>query len=331
MKKIAINGKRNYSIDLLKIFAIVLIINSHFDDIYPIKSLATGGAIGNGIFFIITGFLSVNVDEKFFFWFLNKLKRIYPQTLIATLFSIFLFKFDISLINIILNFIWPTYFWFSGAIILFYIPYYFIIKRNAKRNIILALVILLIIYFGWYIFFLDKSTWIVETNGLKTVNGFFKLIYYFQIMLLGGFIRLFWKPSLYIVKKSCYLRIMILSFLFIYFIKSLMSYIPTLYQYQFLNQFGVIVFSYCALKFTLLSEKRIDTVLSNMKKQFIKFASSISLEIYLVQFIAIDIAKTILFPFNALLALILCVVFSILLKLISDKLVMYFYGFEKKT
>lgn len=43
-------------IDYLKTVAVLLVINSHFDCLYPIPALATGGAMGNALFFIVSGF-----------------------------------------------------------------------------------------------------------------------------------------------------------------------------------------------------------------------------------------------------------------------------------
>ena len=49
-------NKRLYYIDLLKVIAVFLIINSHCEPVYRIKQLATGGALGNSLFFICSGF-----------------------------------------------------------------------------------------------------------------------------------------------------------------------------------------------------------------------------------------------------------------------------------
>ena len=50
--------KRNDAIDILKFLAVVLILNSHFDKIYlpPFDKLATGGTIGDAMFFLCSGF-----------------------------------------------------------------------------------------------------------------------------------------------------------------------------------------------------------------------------------------------------------------------------------
>lgn len=49
--------KRDVSIDVLKFFAVFLIINSHMDICYPKYSvLATGGAIGDCLFLFASGY-----------------------------------------------------------------------------------------------------------------------------------------------------------------------------------------------------------------------------------------------------------------------------------
>ena len=48
-----LTDKRNPAISLLKIIAMLFIMNSHFDPLFPQKLsfLATGGALGNELFF----------------------------------------------------------------------------------------------------------------------------------------------------------------------------------------------------------------------------------------------------------------------------------------
>lgn len=49
--------ERNISIDILKCIAAILITNSHMDSLYGQYSiLATGGAIGDVLFFFCSGF-----------------------------------------------------------------------------------------------------------------------------------------------------------------------------------------------------------------------------------------------------------------------------------
>lgn len=49
--------ERDYAIDIVKFLAVLLIINSHADIMYPqFKMLATGGAIGDCLFLFCSGF-----------------------------------------------------------------------------------------------------------------------------------------------------------------------------------------------------------------------------------------------------------------------------------
>lgn len=49
--------QRNISIDILKSFAVLAITNSHMDMLYvKYSGLATGGAIGDALFFFASGF-----------------------------------------------------------------------------------------------------------------------------------------------------------------------------------------------------------------------------------------------------------------------------------
>ena len=51
------NNDRIIAIDILKVFAVLLVINSHMEVCYhPYEMLATGGAIGDALFFFCSGF-----------------------------------------------------------------------------------------------------------------------------------------------------------------------------------------------------------------------------------------------------------------------------------
>ena len=49
--------ERDFAIDIVKFLAVLMIINSHADVMYPqMKMLATGGAIGDCLFLFCSGF-----------------------------------------------------------------------------------------------------------------------------------------------------------------------------------------------------------------------------------------------------------------------------------
>ena len=59
-------NKKNLSIELLKFIAVILVVNSHMDSLYgKYSALATGGAIGDTLFFFASGWLFCNLVEKY--------------------------------------------------------------------------------------------------------------------------------------------------------------------------------------------------------------------------------------------------------------------------
>jgi len=70
--------------NILRFIAIALIINSHLDEYYPIPYVATGGAIGNSLFFFVSSFGLLLSEMKnprgFLDWYSKRVKRIYPHS-----------------------------------------------------------------------------------------------------------------------------------------------------------------------------------------------------------------------------------------------------------
>lgn len=77
-------GNRVISIDILKFLAVLLIINSHADIMYPdnLRMLATGGAIGDVIFLFCSGYTLFRKDlGRFDNWYKRRINRIYPTVM----------------------------------------------------------------------------------------------------------------------------------------------------------------------------------------------------------------------------------------------------------
>lgn len=79
--------RRDISIDILKFFAVFLIINSHADICYPKYSmLATGGAIGDCLFLFASGYtLFWKQPVRFDNWYKRRINRIYPSVIMCAL------------------------------------------------------------------------------------------------------------------------------------------------------------------------------------------------------------------------------------------------------
>lgn len=72
--------ERNIAIDVLKFIAAILITNSHMGILYgKYNELATGGAIGDVLFFFCSGFtLFLSRGVRFDNWYKRRINRIYP-------------------------------------------------------------------------------------------------------------------------------------------------------------------------------------------------------------------------------------------------------------
>ena len=88
------NKGRIDAVDILKFIAAILITNSHMAELYPIqfKPLATGGALGDAVFFFCSGFLLMQSRSgDFFNWYKRRINRIYPTLFTIAIVSIVIF------------------------------------------------------------------------------------------------------------------------------------------------------------------------------------------------------------------------------------------------
>lgn len=150
----SVDGQRLYIVDCLKAFACLMIINFHSDILFPdqINLLAFGGDIGNNIFFMVSGFTlyhSIKRNEmcQIGFWYQKRLKRLLPMLILFYVPSIVIRDVNISKwMDIVTFFIFPTIYWFTGAILLFY-PLLFTVEKMCSSQLRrLGCVILLILH-----------------------------------------------------------------------------------------------------------------------------------------------------------------------------------------
>lgn len=176
--------ERDFAIDVVKFIAVLLIINSHADMMYPKFSiLATGGAIGDCLFLFCSGFtLFWGGQKSFANYYKSRIKRIYPSVFAATLFS--------HLISSTPQF---QILDFSGgefvmAIMIYYIILYYIRKFAINRIpllLLLVAIVSLVVYIVWFPYKYETSS-----KGLYGISTYFRWIPYFAAMLLGAFIGL---------------------------------------------------------------------------------------------------------------------------------------------
>ena len=269
---------------LLRALAILLIIHSHSDAFYPISQLATGGAIGNTIFFILSSFGLYFSEQRnprpFLEWLTHRFTRIYPAVWIVlltmqipTLFLSGEFIFDQTLDYIGL-FFYPRW-WFLRALLIFYPITFFILRGYSNRKLLVASAIGLGIYIFSYVNYLDLSIFIVEEPP-------FKVIFYFQIFLFGIVIARYNERIK--VRPIRDFMILLFSVSLLYFHKYLLSKDLHL-SYQFVQQIFLFPIGFYTYKVSQ-SDFFCETLMNNsIISSIARSISSITLELYLVHLV----------------------------------------------
>jgi peptidoglycan/LPS O-acetylase OafA/YrhL len=183
--------KRNDT-NFLRVLAILLIVNSHMRGYYPnqFSFLATGGMIGNALFFVLSSwglFLSMQKKPRAFGdWYARRITRIYPSVwmvVILLTFPLGIYYGSIGLGNLLDEmgkFFYPP-FWFLQALLLYYCVIYVIMRKFSYRRLVLVSIPILALYVLYYVFFLDHQIWSIETPP-------FRLIFYLLVVLWGLYI-----------------------------------------------------------------------------------------------------------------------------------------------
>ena len=114
---------RDISIDFVKFFAVLLVFNSHLQNLYPekINAMATGGAIGDALFFFCSGYtLLLGRNAGFFNWYKRRINRIYPTVFAWAIMRCLWLNSNENIITVILN----GGGWFVTCIMLYYIVFW---------------------------------------------------------------------------------------------------------------------------------------------------------------------------------------------------------------
>jgi len=271
------------STNFLRVLAIILVVNSHMDSLYPPKLafLATGGMIGNALFFMLSAYgllMSMQASPRAFGeWYARRLIRIYPSvwvTVILLSFPIGIYGGSIRLNNILEEmgkFFYPP-FWFLQALFIYYGIIFFIIRDFSYKRLVLASIPIVTIYAVYYILLLDLAKWSIEETP-------FRLIYYCLVVMWGIYLgsqseRLEFEGLKDVIK-------FILTCLVIYGHKYLMQR-GVLSSFQFVQHLASFPMLYFAVKVAKSSFIRQNIMGGHYTGKVLTFVSGITLEIFIV-------------------------------------------------
>lgn len=175
---------RDFAIDIVKFLAVLLIINSHADAMYPhLKILATGGAIGDCLFLFCSGFtLFWGGQKSFDNYYKRRISRIFPSVVAS-----------IAFLHIICGNGMIGVKEFGGgnfvmAIMVYYVLLWLIRKYAIDKlgwMLAITAVVSLLVYVFWFPYKYE-----VSSKGLYGVTTIYRWVPYFGAMLLGAIIGL---------------------------------------------------------------------------------------------------------------------------------------------
>lgn len=170
--------EKNLSIEFLKFVAVFLVANSHMGMLYGrFHYLATGGAIGDALFFFCSGFtLFLGRCDRFDNWYKRRINRIYPSIFAWALIASTFFNTHLDMKNIWLH----GGGWFVSCIMIYYVILYLFRKYFFDRKII-PFAISTSAILVWYIFFLKNP-------HIYSAGNYFAWALYFLFMLIGAYI-----------------------------------------------------------------------------------------------------------------------------------------------
>ena len=309
-----INRKgRNDAIDILKCIAAILITNSHMANLYPspFTPLATGGAIGDALFFFASGFtLSYSRGGDFFNWYKRRVNRIFPTIFAVAAMGILCFNENPTLKEVVIG----CGGWFIQCIFLYYAVFWFV-RRYFMNRLWVAYVINGIIAVIWYCAFWDFNIFILY-NGT-----YLRWSLYFFAMLVGASIATREKKSN--VERELplgWLLLLLAALLFFYYGWQIMEKKYVLLDYGQLILVPVLLgIIYCI--YLICKSKPILSFYSHkVSYLLIYWISALCLEIYLCQQWIIPTGANFskYFPLNVLVSFFAIFIGAYILKVTSN-------------
>lgn len=289
-----------FFITFLRALAACFITNAHYTGIYPTDLIANGGLIGDVLFFAVSGYCLYNVKydlsaRGFVGWYGKRIWRVYPPVLIMTALFMVFGAYELSADK---GFVWwyiyPTYYHFIASIIILYIPFFFIMKiKVLKERIPLLMGLIGIAWLVVYWLMYDRTYYHIDTVREPMIRFLFM-----ESMLLGAWFRQNDK-QLRNRFKAVYPVAAAIAFGIYFASKLFFSKRVSLASLQFLNQIAIFILLFFLFRTFCGLDRKLEKMPLPIKKS-VQFLSDMTLEIYVVQYVIIDVIRDLglFFPLN---------------------------------
>ncbi len=154
--------------------------------------MAADGLIGNSLFFFLSGYGLMRSEQKnhrsFLEYYLRRVLRIYPALwLVEIIFQLVLGETwkTWGAVDYVKHFIYPTDYGYIRQIMVFYIPFFFLARWRRPKVLVWLGLGLVIPYLVRYVMTLPPGG--VVHLKLGITDGWLWDIFYFQLLLMGGF------------------------------------------------------------------------------------------------------------------------------------------------
>jgi hypothetical protein len=305
----------------LRAVAILIVFNSHLDDYYPRAQMATGGAVGNALFFALSSFGLVLSSRKrtlpFPDWCARRFLRLYPAIWMGLL--VYWLPLELwgcfgpsqGFLAVLGNFFYPPW-WFVQILLVFYPLGYALTKSSRSASVLRWLAGIIVLYLCIYFSCVDLSRWSVETLPFKTLSCLLAFV-------LGAWLALRNEEILY--RGSLDWVLLFATVAGIYGHKFLMSK-GLLPGWQCLQQFLLLPMVYYALKVSRSDLIQHVLMRSRLPAACLTWLSEHTLEIYMVHTALLGpvLALGLLFPLNVVALFALTLVLAGLTGFLAGKL-----------
>ena len=294
--------QRDTAIDFVKFSALFLVLNSHMGICYPkYQFLATGGAIGDSLFFFASGFtlfLGSREVERFDEWYKRRIRRIYPSLIAVAILGAIFFGIDDTFIDVIV----AKRYWFVQCIFLLY-PFLYVAKRYVTNHLLLL--------FGLTLVTMAIFPFIHYGNYLFWGGGYYRWSVYLLFMLLGAIIgekrESFRQMNVWL--SICLTGAFIIAwYCIIYFFGK-----SSLHVISIFPMMGVVVSFYC-----IGTSKPFERLMHSQIGYVIISIGALCLESYLIQKMIITSDWNSLFPWNIPIIMLLVLIASYVTKLLAN-------------